>query len=259
MIKEEKLLKFVKKIIPIINNEVASNNLLKFKSKKDLQIDPVTKFDVKMEKLIRKLIKSDFKNYNIIGEELENENNSSDFTWVIDPIDGTKSLILNLHTWSNLIGLYFKKKCIFSFANFPILKKTYIGLGNKTLLLTKNKKYQIISNKKTTSKNMKLAINTLHSLRDRRVKNYILNFKGFFRVTGSDAYNFCSIAEGRLDALIESGLKQVDVLPIIKIVENSGAIITNWKGEKDFKEGRVLVSSNNIIHKYSIKKINSKH
>ena len=35
MIKEEKLLKFVKKIIPIINNEVASNNLLKFKSKKE--------------------------------------------------------------------------------------------------------------------------------------------------------------------------------------------------------------------------------
>ena len=107
MIKEKKLLKFVKKIIPIINNEVVSNNLLKFKSKKNSQIDPVTKFDVKVEKLIRKLIKSDFRNFNIIGEELKNENHNSDFTWVIDPIDGTKSLILNLYTWGNLIGLYF--------------------------------------------------------------------------------------------------------------------------------------------------------
>lgn len=258
MITEQKLLKFVKKIIPIINKKAASNNLLKFKSKKDFQIDPVTKFDVAMEKIIRGLIKSEFRNCNIIGEELRNENNNSDFTWVIDPIDGTKSLILNLPNWSNLIGLYFKEKCIFSFANFPILKKTYVGIGNQTLLITKKKTFQIKSDKKITTKNMKLAINTLHSLRDRSVKNFILNFKGFFKVTGSDAYNFCSIAEGKLDALIESGLKQVDILPIIKIVENSGAIITNWKGLKDFKEGRVLVSSNNIIHKYLIKKINSK-
>jgi fructose-1,6-bisphosphatase/inositol monophosphatase family enzyme len=257
MISEQKLLAFVRKTIPIINKEAISNNLFKFKSKKDFQTDPVTKFDIDMEKLIRKLIKSNFNNHNIIGEELKSENNNSDFTWIIDPIDGTKSLILNLPNWSNLICLYFKKKCIFSFANFPVLKKTYIGLGNKTLLLTKSKKYQIKSNKKVASKNMKLAINTLHSLRDKRVKNYILNFKGFFKVTGSDAYNFCSIAEGKLDALIESGLKQVDILPIVQIVKNSGAIITNWKGGDNFEEGRVLVASNNIIHKYLLKKINS--
>ena len=39
--------------------------------------------------------------------------------------------------------------------------------------------------------------------------------------------NFCLIAEGKVDVLIESGLKQVDILPLIPIIENSGAIITN--------------------------------
>ena len=93
-------------------------------TKKDFQIDPVTKIDIEMERLIRKLIRLNFGNHNIIGEELEDEIKSSDYTWVIDPIDGTKNLILNLPMWSNLIGLYYKKKCIFSFANFPVLKKT---------------------------------------------------------------------------------------------------------------------------------------
>ena len=57
-----------------------------------------------------------------------------------------------------------------------------------------------------------------------------MNFKGFFKVTGVDAYNFCSIAEGSFDILIESGLKQVDILPVVSIVENAGAIISDWQG-----------------------------
>ena len=67
-----------------------------------------------------------FQEHNI-GEELKNENFNSNYTWVIDPIDGTKNLILNLPTWSNLIGLYYKKECIFSYANFPILKRLSLG------------------------------------------------------------------------------------------------------------------------------------
>lgn len=258
MISNKKLISFSNKLISTISEKTFSNlKSMKFMTKKDFQIDPVTKIDIEMERLIRKLIRLNFGNHNIIGEELEDEIKSSDYTWVIDPIDGTKNLILNLPMWSNLIGLYYKKKCIFSFANFPVLKKTYIGLQKNSFLKQGNKNIKLKSNQNTTSKNMKLAINTLHSLRNNKVKNYILNYKGFFKVTGSDAYNFCSIAEGRLDALIESGLKQVDILPIVKIVESSGAIITNWKGKNNFDEGKVLVASNKKIHKYLINKINN--
>lgn len=258
MLSEKKLISFSNKLMSTISKKISFHlKSIKFKTKKDFQIDPVTKIDIDMEKLIRKLIKLNFKNHNIIGEELKDEITFSDYTWFIDPIDGTKNFILNLPTWSNLIGLYYKKKCVFSFANFPILKKTYIGLQKKSFLKQDNKNIKLKSNKKITPKNMKLAINTLHSLRNNKIKNYILNYKGFFKVTGSDAYNFCSIAEGRLDALIESGLKKVDILPIIKIVESSGAIITNWKGYKDFDEGKVMVAGNKKIHKYLINKINN--
>ena len=102
---------------------------------------------------------------------------------------------------------------------------------------------------------MKLALNTIHPLRFKKVDQFILNYKGFFKITASDAYNFCSIAEGNLDALIESGLKKIDIFPIIKIVESSGAIITNWKGEKKFDEGKVIVASNKKIHKFILSKI----
>ena len=208
-----------------------------------------------MEKLIRSIIRKKYKNHNIIGEELKNENLNSDYTWVIDPIDGTKNLILNLPTWSNLIGLYYKKNCIFSFANFPVLKKTFIGTINSSFLFYGKRRKKIITNKNANIDNMKLAINTIHPLRFKKVDKFILNYKGFFRTTASDAYNFCSIAEGNLDALIESGLKSVDILPIIKIVESAGAIITNWNGEKKFDDGKVIVASNKKIHQFILNKI----
>ena len=129
MLSEKKLISFSNKLISAISKKTFSNlKSIKFKTKKDFQIDPVTKIDLDMEKLIRKLIKLNFENHNIIGEELEDEIKNSHYTWIIDPIDGTKNLILNLPMWSNLVGLYYKKNCIFSFANFPVLKKTYIGL-----------------------------------------------------------------------------------------------------------------------------------
>ena len=256
MISETSLISFSIKIKKDIEKKIPSlSRKLDYKSKKDSIIDPVTKMDIEMEKLIRSIIRKKYKNHNIIGEELKNENLNSDYTWVIDPIDGTKNLILNLPTWSNLIGLYYKKNCIFSFANFPVLKKTFIGTINSSFLFYGKRRKKIITNKNANIDNMKLAINTIHPLRFKKVDKFILNYKGFFRTTASDAYNFCSIAEGNLDALIESGLKSVDILPIIKIVESAGAIITNWNGEKKFDDGKVIVASNKKIHQFILNKI----
>ena len=256
MISETSLISFSIKIKKEIEKKIPSlSRKLDYKSKKDSIIDPVTKMDIEMEKLIRSIIRKKYKNHNIIGEELKNENLNSDYTWVIDPIDGTKNLILNLPTWSNLIGLYYKKNCIFSFANFPVLKKTFIGTINSSFLFYGKRRKKIITNKNANIDNMKLAINTIHPLRFKKVNKFILNYKGFFRTTASDAYNFCSIAEGNLDALIESGLKSVDILPIIKIVESAGAIITNWNGEKKFDDGKVIVASNKKIHQFILNKI----
>ena len=256
MISETSLISFSIKIKKDIEKKIPSlSRKLDYKSKKDSIIDPVTKMDIEMEKLIRSIIRKKYKNHNIIGEELKNENLNSDYTWVIDPIDGTKNLILNLPTWSNLIGLYYKKNCIFSFANFPVLKKTFIGTINSSFLFYGKRRKKIITNKNANIDNMKLAINTIHPLRFKKVNKFILNYKGFFRTTASDAYNFCSIAEGNLDALIESGLKSVDILPIIKIVESAGAIITNWNGEKKFDDGKVIVASNKKIHQFILNKI----
>ena len=61
------------------------------------------------------------------------------------------------------------------------------------------------------------------------VNLYKLN-KNISRIT-LDAFSYCLLAEGKLDAVIESNLKIYDVAAIIPIVENAGGFITTWKNK----------------------------
>ena len=95
--------------------------------------DPVTSADKAFEKFIRKEILKKFPKHRIKGEEFGQKKNKSDFTWIIDPIDGTRSFVIGNPTWSNLISLNYKGYPVLGLANFPILKKYYY---NTCLLYT---------------------------------------------------------------------------------------------------------------------------
>ena len=100
--------------------------------------DPVTTSDRAFEKFIRLKIKERFPKHQIIGEEFGIKKSLSDYTWVIDPIDGTRSYVIGNPTWSNLISLNFKGNPIIGLANFPILKKYYLNFStNKAYYFSK--------------------------------------------------------------------------------------------------------------------------
>ena len=93
--------------------------------------DPVTTSDKAFEKFIRSKINKRFPRHQVIGEEFGHKKSSSDFTWIIDPIDGTRSFVIGNPTWSNLISLNFKGNPVLGLANFPVLKKYYLNYSDK--------------------------------------------------------------------------------------------------------------------------------
>ena len=67
--------------------------------------DPVTEADREAERAIRALIRAEFPDHGILGEEYGIENAGSSHVWVIDPIDGTRAFISGLPVWGTLVGL----------------------------------------------------------------------------------------------------------------------------------------------------------
>jgi myo-inositol-1(or 4)-monophosphatase len=252
----KKFIFFLKNELTKINSDYTADKQ-NFRKKKNKKFDIVTNLDIKIEKFLRAEIKKKFPTHNLHGEELKNKNNNSKYTWFIDPIDGTKNMVLGLPTWSNMIGLvYQSNKGLISLINYPVLNKFYFSFNSKSFLHEKNKIRLIRSSGVTSLQKAKIAINTINTLKNAKIFKYFLNFKGFFKITGADSYNFCLIADGKLDVLVEDCLKTVDIMPLLALVENSGAVITDWKGKKNFTSGKILVTSNMILNKKMVRILN---
>ena len=120
--------------------------------------DPVTTSDRAFEKFIRLKIKKRFPQHQIIGEEFGFKKTKSDYTWVLDPIDGTRSFIIGNPTWSNLISLNYKGRPVIGLANFPKLNKYYLNQSDKAAhVYEKGKKSKLIVNKKVSYSQIKVA------------------------------------------------------------------------------------------------------
>ena len=95
---------------------------------------PVTKYDLQIEDLVRSRILKEYPNHDIIGEEFENIYKGSRYTWIIDPIDGTKSFMSGRPLWGTMIALMYKYKPIISMVDFPKLNQIWIGYKDNLFL-----------------------------------------------------------------------------------------------------------------------------
>tara|TARA_B000000609_G_C24160572_1_gene343430 strand:- start:97 stop:894 length:798 start_codon:yes stop_codon:yes gene_type:complete len=210
--------------------------------------DPVTTADKSFERFIREEIKSKFPSHQIIGEEFGHTKSKSNFSWVIDPIDGTRSFVIGNPTWSNLVSLNYVGEPVLGLANFPVLNKYYFNVSNKSsYVCEKGKKRKIKVNKKVVFSKVKLscAFNGAISLKKQRKIPYILNLMQF---PCTDALSYSHLAEGKIDVVIQAVNKIWDIHPLIPIIKAAGGIVTTWKNQNAKKGGNILVSSNKNIH-----------
>ena len=215
--------------------------------------DPVTTADRAFEKFIRKEIQKKFPNHQIKGEEFGHKNSKSDFTWVIDPIDGTRSFVIGNPTWSNLISLNYKGYPVLGLANFPILKKYYLNTSNKlAFVVDKKKRKRIEVNKKVSFSNIKVsaAFHGCISLNQQKKIPKILKLMQF---PCADALSYSHLVEGKIDVVIQCGNKIWDIHPLIPIIEAAGGIVSNWNNKSAIKAGNILVTTNRAIHNKFIK------
>jgi len=210
--------------------------------------DPVTTSDKAFEKFIRSKINKRFPRHQVIGEEFGHKKSTSDFTWVIDPIDGTRSFVIGNPTWSNLISLNFKGNPVLGLANFPVLKKYYLNYTDKIAYLVNNgKKKKISVNKKVFFSNIKVSA-TFHGWLSLDRQKKIPKILKLMQFPCSDALSYAHLAEGRVDAVIQCSNKIWDIHPVIPIIKAAGGVISTWDNKDAVRAGNILVSANQSIH-----------
>ena len=215
--------------------------------------DPVTTSDKAFEKFIRSKISKRFPDHQIIGEEYGHKNTKSEFSWVIDPIDGTRSYVVGNPSWSNLISLNYNGEPILGLANFPKMKKYYLNINKNTAyVFENNKKRKLKVNSKLNFANSKLAA-AFHNQLTLKQQSKIQKFIKRMQFPCFDALTYCQLAEGRLEMVAQCANKIWDIHPIMPIVRASGAIVTTWGNRNPVVGGNIIVSNNKANHKQILK------
>ena len=215
--------------------------------------DPVTSADKSFEKFIRKEIKKKFPNHQVIGEEFGFKKTKSKYSWIIDPIDGTRSFVIGNPTWSNLISLNFEGKPIIGLANYPVLRKYYFNVSDKiAYVVDQGKKRKIKVNKKVSFKNLKMSA-AFHGMLSLNQQKKIPKILKLMQFPCADALSYSHLAEGKVDVVIQCGNKIWDIHPLIPIIEAAGGIVSTWKNTNAAKAGNIVASANTGIQNKILK------
>ena len=214
---------------------------------------PVTIADKISEEKIRELIKKTYPSHGILGEEYEGLNLDSEFTWVIDPIDGTLSFIAGHKDFGTLIALLHNKKPILGIINCPAHQERWIGLNNYPTTLNGT----IVKTSKIEKVRDSYAFTSGLYFEDKMFrKNFdkIIDQIKYYRF-GGDCYMYGMLASGLIDIVIEDTLKAYDYMALIPVIEGAGGVVTDIYN-KDIgldSKGSIIATANRELHKEVMK------
>ncbi|HKZ35557.1 MAG TPA: inositol monophosphatase [Patescibacteria group bacterium] len=234
------------------------------KSKAD-QLDLQTTADIEAEKLIFAVIEKSFPDHNLFSEEKGLVDKKSPFTWVVDPLDGTKEYVRNQSDFLSLVALQDKNEVLTGCVYNPSTKETYTGAKN----LGGFKLQQHLSaSKESDIKKSFIYYRLSKQPHDQKLHGRVVEvlsklLPAAYRVRGStyDVMSICYVAQGAAEGLVilpGLGVNWWDVAPGIVVANEAGAKITNAYG-RPFKNQVMndgLVITNGLIHEQLLDIIN---
>lgn len=212
--------------------------------------DVRTKADTESEAVILEILKKYFPEYNIFSEEIGKIDNKSEFTFVIDPLDGSNNFVTGIPNFSVSIALLKNHEIEFGVVYNPILDNIYYAEKNKGAFL----------NEKLISINPETDI---HRISLSHVASYgkpaqaygemmkILELAELKRVfyNWSVALDFCYLASGKIEAILNDGCEMYDYLAGKPIAKEAGAVVVNFDGttETSDENNRFIIANTRVV------------
>ncbi len=217
-------------------------------SKRDAN-DLLTKYDIEVNDIILEYLENKYPEISIVSEESSEIAKESEYSFYIDPIDGTRNFVRNIPVFFIGIGLVKNKKTILSITFNPITKDMFYAIKNKGAFL--NGKQIKVSDRSLRLSDIIVRTLPNKTLEKRVVSNII-----------SDVHqvknNMCchdeisGIACNRYDGFISEGSSPWDYCHYL-LVEEAGGKVTDWSGEEfDVSKNNIIIS-NKIIHNELLK------
>ncbi len=230
------------------------HKLRHIKSKNSNPLDLITEADLLSEKLIFSQIKKKFPTHGIYGEESNSLSDSKEsrcnYTWVVDPLDGTVNYAYGLDHWCVSIALLNNnKKPILSVIHLPLTNQTFYAQKGKGSFL--NGVPIKVTNSLISSSIVSISISHQKKRADKAIKLIKELHSDVLRVrsVGSSSIEFAYTACGRFGGCVNFSSSDWDLLPGKLLVEQAGGIVLGTKGQKELSvETGFVAGSKSIVN-----------
>ena len=205
---------------------------------------PVTEADKAAERYLREQIALAFPTDAVIGEEEDDREGTSGRTWIIDPIDGTKSFTHGVPLYGTLLAVQDEHGPAVGVIVMPALDE--VVAAGRGLGCTHNGRETHV-NEIDTVANSYMMTSGFEYWPDIDTRSRLLASDLTVR-TWADAYGYVLLATGRAEAMMDpAGVNVWDIAPMQVIIPEAGGVVSDEHGQP-WTEGRAYVASNGHIH-----------
>jgi histidinol phosphatase-like enzyme (inositol monophosphatase family) len=219
-----------------------------------VEFDPVTAADLAAETALRAILAETYPEHSILGEEFGAIRRESEYCWVLDPIDGTRAFIIGQPLWGSLIGLTRKGDPLLGLMDQPFTRERFwSGAGEAWFRHAGLERTMRCRACGSLPEAMLVTTSPDMFASDELPRFELLSRKVRLRRFGGDCYNYCLLALGQIDLVVEAGLKPYDILPLIPIITRAGGIATTWDGGDPRNGGRILAAGDPRLHAEAVR------
>ncbi|UWR25468.1 histidinol-phosphatase [Sulfitobacter sp. S223] len=211
--------------------------------------DPVTIADRAAEAAMRDILAQHRPHDAIMGEELGSTAGTSGLTWVLDPIDGTRSFISGTPTWGVLIAVGDDEGPFIGIVDQPYIAERFIGTPEGATLIH-GENHRSLHTRAPRPLSEAIVFTTFPEVGSAQEEAAFRAVSHCAQLTryGMDCYAYALVATGQVDLVIEAGLNAYDIQGPLAVIEAAGGIVTDWHGRPAHNGGRVIAAANAEIH-----------
>lgn len=217
--------------------------------------DYVTEVDQQVERDIIAIIQKAYPSHQILGEEsgttAATGKKTEDFTWIIDPIDGTRNFIHGFPQFAVSIAVSYKNKIEHGVIYDPVRQELFSASRGKGARLNDHR-IRVSANKSMEESLIGTGCPSRHS--PELVESYTNSIKavlplcGDVRRAGAATLDLAYVACGRLDGFWEAGLKIWDLAAGSLLIKEAGGLVSDFEGGEDYlKSGNIITGNPKIL------------
>ncbi len=210
---------------------------------------PVTAVDRAVERAMRDMIAREAPGHGVLGEEFSGEDHSAEWTWVLDPIDGTRQFAAGLLNFAVLVALCHQDHPVVGIIAHPFAGRTWMGIDGQGTTLNGR---PVATLREARLGDVVACLANPESFPGEWGRGYeAIGNASRWNVHDGGCIGYGALSEGRIGLCLNGpNLDPFDIAALVPVVEGAGGVITGWRGEQLTlaSHGAIVASANRALH-----------